>query len=700
MVTLTNDYGIRVFDHHAKLLRESAICVEVAQQRGYRSVDRRKELGQLGFTSPQQQIPGLLLPVHDETGEIALYQYRPDEPRVHRNTLKVVKYETPSKARMTVDVPPRVREHLGNPNRPLWITEGIRKADAAVSAGLDCLALLGVYNWRGTNDNGGTTALAFWESVALKSRRVYLCFDSDVMLKIEVHTALVRLGAFLSNRGAHVAYAYLPSSDGGKVGLDDYLAAGGKVPDLVLTARSKPIEPPKLARPEVAAPADAAAGEVLDGDVALDCVHAFLARFVAYPSPAAHTAHTLWIAHTHLMAAWESTPRIAFLSPEPGSGKTRALEVSELLVPNPVEAINVTPAYLFRKVGAPEGLPTILFDEIDTVFGPKAKDNEEIRGLLNAGHRRGAVAGRCVVKGKVVETEELPAYCAVALAGIGDLPDTILSRCIVIRMRRRKPTEQVAPYRQRVTAPEGHAIRDALAAWAPHVLTAVTAAWPTMPDEITDRPADVWEPLLAVADAAGGEWPDRARVAAVALVADSKGATPSLGVRLLVDLQTVFGAADAMPTEAILTALTELDEAPWKDLRGKPLDSRGLATRLGKYEIRSTTIRVGDKTPKGYRRSDLHDAWERYLPKATRIPPGGIEGEGDEGLGTPPYESATSATPATNGYGDYPDSPPCGICGHPTDNTGDLCPPCAATTNGHATTAPYTWQHLAPGYDT
>lgn len=115
------------------------------------------------------------------------------------------------------------------------------------------------------------------------------------------------------------------------------------------------------------------------------------------------------------MDAWESTPRIAFLSPEPGSGKSRSLEVSELLVPRPVEAVNVTPAYLFRKVGSDDGRPTVLYDEIDTVFGPRAKDNEEIRGLLNAGHRRGAVAGRCVVRGKIVMTEEIPAYCAVAL---------------------------------------------------------------------------------------------------------------------------------------------------------------------------------------------------------------------------------------------------------------------------------------------
>jgi hypothetical protein len=161
--------------------------------------------------------------------------------------------------------------------------------------------------------------------------------------------------------------------------------------------------------------------EIPDGAKLLNDVHAFLGRFVAYPSEHAQIAHTLWIAHTHLMDCWDSTPRIAFLSPEPGSGKTRALEVSELLVPNPVAAVNVSPAYLFRKVADEAGAPTLLFDEIDTVFGPRAKENEEIRGLLNAGHRKGAVAGRCVVRGKEVFTEELAAYCAVAMAGLGYL---------------------------------------------------------------------------------------------------------------------------------------------------------------------------------------------------------------------------------------------------------------------------------------
>ena len=409
----------------------------------------------------------------------------------------------------------------------------------------------------------------------------------------------------------------------------------------------------------------------------LDQVHEFVGRFVSYPNAHARVAHTLWIAHAHMMEAWESTPRLAFLSPEPGSGKTRALETTELLVPNPVEAVNVTPAYLFRKVGDPAGMPTILFDEIDTVFGPKAKDNEEIRGLLNAGHRRGAVAGRCVVRGKIVETEEIPAYCAVALAGLGGLPDTILSRAVVVRMRRRAPDEQVEPFRRRIHGAEGHQLRDELAAWAAAAVAARGTEWPEMPEGIQDRDADVWEPLLAVAESAGGEWLERARAAAVALVKSGKEETASLGVRLLTDLKAVFGDREHMTTEDILSALIRIDEAPWGDLKGKPLNDRGLAQRLREYQIKSKVIRVGDKTPRGYKRADLLDAWTRYLPNASHnaeLDTGHGEGGGmhpslpnsstsataaaglENSSKTPSTPSATSATPGVQpitGRGKY-----------------------------------------------
>src|SRR5829696_4740063 len=345
----------------------------------------------------------------------------------------------------------------------------------------------------------------------------------------------------------------------------------------------------------------------------LDDVETFLARFVAYPTEAARAAHVLWAAHTWFMDQWDSTPRIAFLSPEPGSGKSRALEVTEPLVPRPVHAVNTTPAYLFRKVSDPVGPPTILYDEIDTVFGPKAKDNEDIRGMLNAGHRRGATAGRCVVKGKIVETEELPAYCAVALAGLNDLPDTIMTRSVVIRMRRRAPDERVEPWRRRLNEPEAAPIAERLAKWA--VREALLQAWPDMPDGVEDRNADVWEALLALADLAGGDWPRRARAAAVTLVTDVTDLQQSLGIQLLSDLRTVFRDQTAMATETILERLNEIEEAPWGDIRGKPLDARGLSRRLGKYGLKPRTVRLDDdRTLKGYHRDELADLWSRYLP--------------------------------------------------------------------------------------
>ncbi len=161
-------------------------------------------------------------------------------------------------------------------------------------------------------------------------------------------------------------------------------------------------------------------------------------------------AVVLWIAHTHAIEVIDNTPRLAFLSPEPSSGKSRALEICELLVARPLMTINATPAYLIRRLAQEEGHPpTLLYDEIDTVFGPLAYGNEAVRGLINAGYRRGATSGRCVVRGNVTETEDFPAFAAVAMAGLHDLPDTIMSRSIVIPMRRKTEFEHVEPYRSR-----------------------------------------------------------------------------------------------------------------------------------------------------------------------------------------------------------------------------------------------------------
>ncbi|MGQ4722524.1 DUF3631 domain-containing protein [Streptomyces tunisiensis] len=366
----------------------------------------------------------------------------------------------------------------------------------------------------------------------------------------------------------------------------------------------------------------------VDGAALLDEVEAFHRRFNVFPTEAAYVAVALWDAHAHLLDCFDSTPRLAFLSPEPGSGKTRALEIVETLVPQPMTAVNASAAALFRSVSAGTGKPTILFDEIDTVFGPKAGDNEELRGFLNAGHRRTGVTYRCIGDGGNQTVQAFPSYCAVAVAGLGSLPDTILSRSVVIRMRRRARNERVEPFRARIHEAEGHALRDRLAAWAERAREQVMGAWPEMPDGVTDRPADVWEPLLAVADALGGHWPERAREACVTLVKASKANDKgSLGVRLLTDLRDhVMVGIDRLPTVAILDRLNALDDAPWADLNGKPLDNRRLSRMLAEYmtadnePITSRNIKTAGSVLKGYYATDLHDAWQRYCPPPPESP--------------------------------------------------------------------------------
>lgn len=405
------------------------------------------------------------------------------------------------------------------------------------------------------------------------------------------------------------------------------------------------------------------AGPKLSGYEILDQVEAFVRRFVAFPSEDGLVAAVLWIAHTWAMESWENTPRIAFLSPEPGSGKSRALEVMELLVPNPVHAVNVTPAYLFRKVSDPAGAPTILYDEIDTVFGVAAKGNEDVRGMLNAGSRRGAVAGRCVKRNDVNVTEDLPAYCAVALAGLNDLPDTIMSRSIVIRMRRRGPNENVEPFRRRVNEAEGFAVRDVLAEWITCNADALLGAWPLLPKGIEDRNGDCWEPLLAIADLAGGRWPERARHAAVALVAANQElAQETLGISLLADLRQLFGLFELqhVPSEVLVDMLLELEESPWSDLPGGVMDARRLAKMLGKYGVRSKNIRVASgRVLKGYSRDELEDLWDRYLPQLE------------------PPASATGATPDDDVIDvteEYPAE--CLQCGRQLDDESGKCQRC------------------------
>jgi putative DNA primase/helicase len=224
-----------LLEQHRALLDASAINPGIAKARGYFSVANAGALRTLGFSRSQLRAPALVIPLWSVDGRVTLHQVRPDYPRTRDG--KPVKYETPNGASVVLDVHPAARPRLGDPSRPLVVTEGVRKADAALSAGVDAVALLGVWNWRGTNGAGGKTALPDWERVALEGRAVYLVFDSDASQNPRVRAAVQRLGRFLEARGADVRVARLqPARDGGKQGLDDYIADGGSLEELLTSA--------------------------------------------------------------------------------------------------------------------------------------------------------------------------------------------------------------------------------------------------------------------------------------------------------------------------------------------------------------------------------------------------------------------------------------------------------------------------------
>lgn len=209
---------------HKELLKASGISPAISRQRGYRSIAEEAEFLRYEFRPPVQRRPGLLAPVYGLDGQVLFNQLRPDEPRVEPFG-RPIKYETPAGQKLDLDCHPAIRERVLDLAEPLWITEGIRKGDAAVSAGLACIALLGVDCWQ----REGTPHQS-WERIPLNGRDVFVCFDSDVMTKPEVASALARLDSFLSARGARVHRVYLPAGEPDHAG----------VPKKGLTTTSRP----------------------------------------------------------------------------------------------------------------------------------------------------------------------------------------------------------------------------------------------------------------------------------------------------------------------------------------------------------------------------------------------------------------------------------------------------------------------------
>ncbi|OBK12971.1 hypothetical protein A5637_20675 [Mycolicibacterium fortuitum] len=358
----------------------------------------------------------------------------------------------------------------------------------------------------------------------------------------------------------------------------------------------------------------------------LDQVNEMVNKYVAFPSEHHSVVVALWVLHTWTVNAFYVTPRLILDSAEPGSGKTRVLELLALLCRSAKLTLSTTTAALYRRIAAAqdEGLqpPTVLQDEADAIFGKTATPQaEDLRALFNAGYRKGATVDRCEGDAKNMKVREFPVHAPVALAGLaGRMPDTIRTRGVTLHMRRRRPDQTVADFRERDALAEAGPIREQLEAWAGEHELRLADARPTMPAGVTDRAAEIWEPLIAIADLAGAAWGVKARSACTHFVVASASDDEklSLGQRLLRDIKKVFDneATNAMWSSDIIAKLTSDPESEWRDLWGKTLDQRRLANELRRYGVKSKTVRVGVATSRGYDvdgPTGLRQAWAHWL---------------------------------------------------------------------------------------
>ncbi len=347
--------------------------------------------------------------------------------------------------------------------------------------------------------------------------------------------------------------------------------------------------------------------EPVDGAAVLEELAGTYRRYLAQPDGAT-TAEALWVVHAHAHDAATVSPLLSYTSATKRCGKTTGLIITSALVPRALPASNITSAALYRAVEVHR--PTLLVDEADTFLS----EREELRGLLNSGHTRPtAVVVRCAEPD--YEPRLFSTWGAKAVAMIGELPDTLKDRSVEIRLWRRRPDEPVERVRLDRLHKDLEPLRRRAARWAKDHLAELRDADPAVPHQLHDRAADNWRPLLAIADAAGGPWPERARRAALLLsgAADDDG---DVRVQLLADVRAVMDGRERIRSADLVSALVRMEDRPWPEWRhGQPLSTRGLARLLEPYGVSPRAYRDGDRAGvRGYLVEDLVDVWARYLP--------------------------------------------------------------------------------------
>ncbi|MCB6182975.1 DUF3631 domain-containing protein [Leeia sp. TBRC 13508] len=348
----------------------------------------------------------------------------------------------------------------------------------------------------------------------------------------------------------------------------------------------------------------------VDGDELLTDVCQTIRRYIICDQETAIAA-SLWVCMTWLIDHVSIAPIANITAPERNCGKSEMLAMLGKLSRRAMTVSNISPAALYRAVE--KWRPTLLIDEADA----SADNNEDLRGLLNSGHTRDSAYVLRVV-GDELEPRRFSTWGAKAIAGIGKRAGTIESRSIPLAMRRKLPHETTERRRSKQAEAFFLDLKSRIARWTEDNAEQITNVLPSIPNGLNNRTADNWEPLLAIADAAGAGWSDKARKAALKLsgVEDA----PSVDQELLADIRDIFADKDAdkISSKDLIDALVSDDEKMWRTYnRGREMTPKQLVNRLKSFGIGSSVLRIGFSTARGYRKDDFEDAFKRYLPDVT-----------------------------------------------------------------------------------
>jgi len=369
--------------------------------------------------------------------------------------------------------------------------------------------------------------------------------------------------------------------------------------------------------------------EAVDGAALLTDLAAVFRRHLILPHRAPE-ALALWVVYTYIEDVFDVSPYLAITSPTLRCGKSTALRVLRRLVRRAWPVIFPTPSTVYRMIA--DVHPSLLIDEVDAFL-----DNEELRGVLDSGHERElawvprTVSVKSEDGGTELVVERFPTFCPKAFGVIGKLPPSLHDRSIEIPMKRKRRDEPVE--RLRRNRPDLEPLRRQAARWAEDHREALREAEPALPDALNDRTADNWEPLLAIADLAGGDWPALAREAAVALSAGGVDEEERAGVQVLADIRAVFAQQrrEHLSSAQLVSFLTEPPDSRWREWGkdGRPLSQHKLAKLVRSFGVRPKNHWFpGGQVLKGYHLSDFADPFSRYLN-----PLAALDTHESEGLG-------------------------------------------------------------------